>query len=70
MPENEDQQKSERRIGLGVMGFAEMLIRMGVRYGSKASEDIAEVVFQTIRDSAYESSISIAPSRPARASSR
>src|SRR5690606_36944316 len=32
--ENEKVQKSERRIGMGTMGLAEMLIKLGVRYGS------------------------------------
>ncbi|HWP43302.1 MAG TPA: LAGLIDADG family homing endonuclease, partial [Blastocatellia bacterium] len=32
--ENYAQQKSERRVGLNTMGLAEMLIRLGIRYGS------------------------------------
>lgn len=32
--QNEQQQKSERRVGLGTVGLAEMLIRLGIRYGS------------------------------------
>lgn len=60
MRENEEQQKGERRVGLGIMGFAEMLVRAGVRYGSPLSVQIAEQVFRTIRDAAYESSIELA----------
>jgi ribonucleoside-diphosphate reductase alpha chain len=34
LPENSNQQKAERRIGLGTMGLAEVLIRCHVRYGN------------------------------------
>jgi ribonucleoside-diphosphate reductase alpha chain len=35
--ENEQNQKGERRVGLGSMGLAEMLIKLKIRYGSKES---------------------------------
>jgi ribonucleoside-diphosphate reductase alpha chain len=59
MEENERQQKGERRVGLGVMGMAEMLIRAGIRYGSEASVALSDKVFEVIRDAAYESSIEL-----------
>lgn len=31
----EEQQKSERRVGLGFLGYGEMLFRLGLRYGSE-----------------------------------
>lgn len=65
LPENEEQQKSERRIGLGIMGLAEMFVRMGVKYGDKVSEVVTDIVFKTIRDAAYESSIQIAKEKGA-----
>lgn len=33
-PQNDIQQKSERRVGLGTMGLGEMLLRLQVRYGA------------------------------------
>lgn len=39
-----DQAEAERRIGLGVMGFADLLYKLGIRYGSKESFEIARVM--------------------------
>jgi ribonucleoside-diphosphate reductase alpha chain len=36
-----DRAEEERRIGLGVMGFADLLYKMGVRYGSEKSFEVA-----------------------------
>lgn len=62
-PEIEKQQKGERRIGLGVMGLGEMLIRLKVRYGSAESENLIDKLFVFITKTAYESSISLAKER-------
>lgn len=58
-----------RRIGLGVMGLADMLARMGLSYSdNEATLKEIETVFSTLRDAAYESSILLAISRgPAKA---
>jgi ribonucleoside-diphosphate reductase alpha chain len=55
-PEMKEKQLSERRVGLGTMGLADALIMMKVRYGSKKSLEVIEKIYQTIRDSAYETS--------------
>lgn len=54
------QQLLERRIGLGTMGLAEMLVRLGVAYGSELSHSIVKRVYAFIRDRAYETSIELA----------
>jgi ribonucleoside-diphosphate reductase alpha chain len=41
VPEIRARAEQERRIGLGVMGFADLLYRLRVRYGSPASREIA-----------------------------
>jgi ribonucleoside-diphosphate reductase alpha chain len=51
--ENEKQQKAERRIGLGTMGLAEMLIRLKIRYGSAESEKFLDELYKFIAVQAY-----------------
>lgn len=60
LPEQENEAKSKRRMGLGITGLADMLIFMGVRYGSEKSIEITKQVMETINNSAYRSSIQIA----------
>lgn len=48
-----------RRIGLGVMGFAKMLYKIGVRYGSKESFEIAQEIMKFIREEARNQSIAL-----------
>lgn len=57
---NEKQAKGERRIGLGVMGLADMLIYCEAVYGSAEGNAIVDEVFKTIAETAYETSIELA----------
>lgn len=45
-----------RKIGLGVMGFADMLIKLGVEYGSDASLNIARNIMEYITTRAMKAS--------------
>lgn len=60
LPENEKQALGERRIGLGVMGLADLMIHTENRYGSKEGNEVIDKVFETIAVSAYEESIELA----------
>jgi ribonucleoside-diphosphate reductase alpha chain len=55
--------KGNRKIGLGVMGFADVLVKLGLRYGSDASEVLAERLIRTIREQADETSRAIGEQR-------
>lgn len=51
---------ASRRIGLGVTGLADMLVMLGLRYGSPASLDLTRSIMEEVRDVAYRTSIEIA----------
>ena len=58
--ENEVVQMGERRVGLGTMGIAELMIKCGVRYGSDESVEFIDKVYKLITCTAYETSSEIA----------
>ncbi len=58
--ENEKSAKEIRRVGLGIMGLGDALIKMKVRYGDEESLAIIEKMFAALRNSAYEASSDIA----------
>jgi len=58
--ENEKVAKDIRRQGLGILGLADALIKMEVRYGSEESLKVIDKIFKTLRDNAYSSSSDIA----------
>nr|WP_319473450.1 adenosylcobalamin-dependent ribonucleoside-diphosphate reductase [uncultured Sphaerochaeta sp.] len=58
--ENKRQQQSERRIGLGTMGLADMLIKMELGYGSDESLTFIEELYKFICVEAYAESCDLA----------
>lgn len=58
--ETREQQRRLRRIGLGVMGLADALIRLRIRYGDGRSTAFVERVFRTMKDNAIMESMSLA----------
>lgn len=60
LEENRKQALGERRIGLGVMGLADLLIYCKKRYGSEEGNELVDQVFETIASTAYRASIELA----------
>nr|WP_205828406.1 adenosylcobalamin-dependent ribonucleoside-diphosphate reductase [Brevibacillus laterosporus] len=58
--ENRENQQSERRVGLGTMGLAEMMIKLEIRYGSPESLDFLDKLYNFIAREAYLASADIA----------
>lgn len=63
--ENRTAQMQTRRVGLGTMGLADLLIKMKIRYGSKEALNFAEDLYRFIRDEAYVASVGIAKEKGA-----
>jgi len=63
LPQTESVTKNNRKIGLGVMGFAEMLIKLGVPYDSEKAVKIAEKVMSFIHQEAVKTSMELAEER-------
>jgi ribonucleoside-diphosphate reductase alpha chain len=65
LPQIEAMTKGNRKIGLGVMGFADLLIRLGVPYDSPEAIDVARRVMARVQAKARETSALLAEMRGA-----
>jgi ribonucleotide reductase alpha subunit len=58
--ENRRQQLGERRVGLNNMGLAELMIKLGIRYGSDESVAFIDKLYGFLARAIYETSIELA----------
>ena len=63
LPEIAQMTKSTRKIGLGVMGFADMLIQLGIPYDSEQGLVVAEEIARFISEEADKASVKLAQER-------
>ena len=58
----EDQKNNamnDRRVGLGILGLGDMLVRLGIKYDSEDALQTIDQIMQIFRDTAYETSIEL-----------
>lgn len=59
LPEIADAVRQTRKIGLGVMGWADLLFGLKIPYDSEVALDLAERIMSTIREAAHRTSVEL-----------
>ena len=63
LPETESMVKGNRKIGLGVMGWADILIRLEIPYASSEAINFGEKLMRFINEKSFEASVYLARER-------
>ncbi len=65
LPQQQDEARNKRRVGLGFTGLGDALIMLGLRYDTAEARGVARRISEVMRDAAYDASIELARERGA-----
>jgi ribonucleoside-diphosphate reductase alpha chain len=60
LPEIDDMVKANRRIGLGIMGWADLLFELGIPYDSADATDLADRIWSFVKRASHQASQDLA----------
>ena len=60
LPQQEEEGRTKRRVGLGFLGLGSALVMLGIAYDSDAGRAMAARIAEEMRDAAYAASIELA----------
>ena len=60
LPQQQEEARSKRRIGLGYLGLGSALVMLKLKYNSAEARTMAERITEVMRDQAYQASIDLA----------
>ena len=63
IPEIAEMSRTTRRIGVGVMGFSDLLVQLGISYDSEEALQLGEEVMRRIQEETYQASVKLAEKR-------
>ncbi|MDO8440154.1 MAG: LAGLIDADG family homing endonuclease [Polaromonas sp.] len=65
LPQQQEEARNKRRVGLGFTGLGDALIMLNLRYDTQAARDMARHITEVMRDAAYDASVELARERGA-----
>jgi ribonucleoside-diphosphate reductase alpha chain len=65
LPQQQEEARSKRRVGLGFTGLGDALVMLNLRYDTEEARAMAQRISEVMRDAAYEASSDLAKERGA-----